>query len=117
MSNNRFFEGLIFGGTLGFVFGILFAPKAGSELRKQISDGSDDLYKQASTSMSDLKDRTEQAITDLQHKGENAIKQASVQVQETKDQLMHKLQDISGNRPKGSNSNSGSNPNNTIHTT
>ena len=95
-SSNRFFEGLAVGGILGFIIGLLYAPKSGAQLRRDIVDGSDEIYRQASTRMSDLKDRTDLALQDLQSKSDVIIKQAASQVQETRDQLTAKLQDIKG---------------------
>jgi len=96
MSDNtgRFFEGLVVGGILGFIFGMLSAPKSGAELRQQLADGSEDLYKQASDQISDLKDKTGRTITDLQAKSEVAIKRASDTVQEKKQVLTSKIQDL-----------------------
>jgi gas vesicle protein len=96
MSDNtgRFFEGLVVGGILGFIFGMLSAPKSGAEMRKQLADGSEDFYKQASDQISDLKDKTGRTITDLQAKGEVAIKRASDTVQEKKQFLTSKIQDL-----------------------
>ncbi len=99
-SSHRFFEGLCVGGLLGFLFGILWAPKSGAELRKQISNSSDELYKQASSTLSDLKDRTDQALQDFQHKSDAVLKQAQTHVQETRDQLTAKLQDLTGSTAK-----------------
>lgn len=95
-NSGRFFEGLVVGGILGFIGGILFAPKSGAELRKQIVDSSDEMYKNASTQMSDFRDRTEQALQDFQSKSDQAIKTATNQFQETKDQLSSKFQELSG---------------------
>jgi gas vesicle protein len=96
MSDNtgRFFEGLVVGGILGFIFGMLSAPKSGAEMRQQLADGSEDLYKQASDQISDLKDKTNRTITDLQAKSEVAIKRASDTVQEKKQVLTSKIQDL-----------------------
>ncbi len=74
---NRFFEGLMIGGVMGFSCGLLSAPKPGSELRKQLVDESEDLYKQATESMHDIKSKTSEAIGNLQHKGEDLLKKAS----------------------------------------
>lgn len=113
MANNtgRFFEGLVVGGLLGFVIGLLSAPKPGSELRQQIADGSEDLYKQASDQIGDMKsnanhritemkDKTEHAITDLKVKGEGAIQKAKDSVQTTQDQVSNKLQEMAGKSTK-----------------
>lgn len=76
-SFNRFIEGIAVGGVLGFVFGLLSAPKSGAELRKQLIDESEDLYKQASDSLSDMKSKTNEAISNLQARGEDLLKKAS----------------------------------------
>ncbi len=95
MSNStRFLEGLLLGGVLGFVGGMLFAPKSGKELRKDLADGSDELYRQASTSITDFKDRGQQAVQDFQSRSDAVIKQATQQLQETRDQLTQKMQEI-----------------------
>jgi gas vesicle protein len=101
MSNStKFLEGILIGGVLGFVGGILFAPKSGRELRRDLADGSDEIYKQASTSITDFKDRSQQAMQDFQSKGDAAIKQATQQFQETRDQLTQKIQEIGGKSGK-----------------
>jgi gas vesicle protein len=41
--NDNFFKGLLLGGVIGAVAGILFAPKAGREIRQEISDETDKL--------------------------------------------------------------------------
>ena len=98
MSNGtRFIEGLLLGGALGFIGGILFAPKSGRELRRELAENSDEIYKTASGSISDLKDRGQQAVQDFQTKGNAAIKQATQQFQETRDQLSQKIQEL-GNK-------------------
>ncbi|MBX9571630.1 MAG: YtxH domain-containing protein [Candidatus Obscuribacterales bacterium] len=99
-SSTRFLEGLLLGGILGFLGGILFAPKSGKELRRELAEGSDELYKNASTGISDFKDRGQQAVQDLQSRGDAAIKQATAQFQETRDQLSQKLQELGGKSGK-----------------
>lgn len=95
-SSGRFFEGLLIGGVVGYLFGMLSAPKSGQELRKQIADSSEDFYKQASDSLAGIKDKTGHTITDLQSKGSEALKRASGTVQDTKEQIANKLQDLAG---------------------
>ncbi len=106
-NSGRFFEGLVVGGLIGFVFGILSAPKSGAELRKQLADGSEDLYKQASDQLGELsngagskltnfKDKTEHALEDIKGKSGDVIKKATDSVQHTKEQVTSKLQDMAG---------------------
>ncbi|HEY9715682.1 MAG TPA: YtxH domain-containing protein [Chroococcales cyanobacterium] len=95
-STGRFFEGLVVGGILGFLFGMLSAPKSGAELRRQIADGSEDLYKSASDSLGDIKRKGEHAISDIQNKGTEVLKKASSSVQEARDTVAGKLQEMAG---------------------
>ena len=76
-SINRFFEGLVVGGIFGFFFGLLSAPKPGSELRKQLVDESEDFYKHATESINDIKSKTSEALSNLQSKSEDLLKMAS----------------------------------------
>ncbi len=96
-SSNRFFEGLFVGGIIGFLAGLLYAPKPGSQIRRELAENSDELYKQASTQLTDLKERTGHTLQDLQSRSDQVIKTASAQVQETKDQITSRIQDIAGN--------------------
>ena len=100
MSGSRFFEGLLLGGALGYLFGILSAPKSGADLRKQLANSSEDLYKQASDQLTDLKDKTNQAVQDLQSKSGEAIKKASASVRETKENLVTRLDELAGQSAK-----------------
>ncbi len=95
-SSGRFFEGLIVGGILGFLFGMLSAPKSGADLRRQLADNSEDIYKNASDSISDLKKKSTQAINDVQQKGGDVIKKATDTVQGAKDTVTNKLQEMAG---------------------
>lgn len=100
MSSNRFFEGLFVGGLLGCIFGLLYAPKPGAQLRRQLADQSDDLYRQANAGLTDLRDRTGQRLSDIQSRSDQVLKQGIAQVQETRDQLASKLQDFTGQAAK-----------------
>jgi gas vesicle protein len=44
-SVNRYFEGFLVGGTVGFVVGLLTAPKPGADLRRELSVKSEDLLR------------------------------------------------------------------------
>lgn len=95
-SINKFLEGLFVGSIVGYVFGLLSAPKSGAELRKELADNSEDLYNKASDSLSDIKSKTGRAIQDAQSKGSEVIKKATATVQEKKDQLVHKFDEMAG---------------------
>ncbi len=72
---------------LGFVCGLLTAPKSGEELRKQLADESEDLYKHASESIHDIKHKTTEAISTLQAKGEDLLKMSSDSTASTKESV------------------------------
>ena len=93
---SRFWEGLVVGGAVGYVIGLLSAPKSGAELRRQIADGSEDLYKQASDSLCEIKEKTGTTITDLQSRSNEVLKKASDSVAGSKDQIAQKLQELAG---------------------
>jgi gas vesicle protein len=95
-AGSRFFEGLFVGGVIGFLAGLLYAPKPGSELRRELVDQSDDLYRQASTQLTDLKDRTGATLQDLQSRSDQMLRSASTQMQETRDQITSRIQDMTG---------------------
>jgi len=97
---SKFLEGAVVGSIVGYVVGVLTAPKSGADLRKDLADSSEDFYKQASDSLSDLSDITGQAFHDIQQKGEAVIKRASASVQGTRAQLASKLDEIAGQSAK-----------------
>jgi len=97
---SRFLEGLVVGGVLGYIVGILSAPKSGAELRQQIADNSEDLYKQASDSLVDIREKTGTVITEAQSKGNEVFKKASDSVVGTKEQIAQKLQELAGQSTK-----------------
>lgn len=65
MISKNYVGGLLIGGLVGGALGILFAPKAGRELRQDIRGKSEDLYKRA-------KGKYEETVTTV----ENVMKQA-----------------------------------------
>lgn len=96
MSSGRFLEGFIVGGVLGYLFGILSAPKAGRELRDDLAHGSDELYRQASDSLTTFKDRAGETLDDYKHRGEEAVKKASQSIEEQKSKISTKIEKLTG---------------------
>ena len=97
---SRFFEGLVVGGVLGYIVGILSAPKSGVELRRQIADNSEDIYKQASDSLGDIREKTGQVVTDVSSKSNEVFRKASDSVQGGKEMLTNRLQNLGGQSSK-----------------
>jgi gas vesicle protein len=100
-SGGRFFEGIFIGGIIGFLAGLLYAPKPGSQLRRELAENSDEFYRQASTQLHDFKDRTGATLQDLQTRSDSVLKNATTQMQETRDQITSRIQDMTtgGNGP------------------
>jgi gas vesicle protein len=93
-SGGRFFEGLFVGGIIGFLAGLLYAPKPGSQIRRELAENSDEFYRQASTQLHDIKDRTGAHLQDLQSRSDQVLRSASTQIQETRDQITSRIQDM-----------------------
>jgi len=56
-STGAFFTGLFAGAVIGAGLGLWFAPKAGTEMREQITDTARDFGQRASKTVNDLADR------------------------------------------------------------
>lgn len=67
-SVNRYFEGLLVGSTLGFVFGLLTAPKPGSEFRRDLTESTDEFLKQANGNWLEVKDKVTERVQPLRAK-------------------------------------------------
>lgn len=96
MSSGRFLEGFIVGGVLGYLFGILSAPKAGRELRGDIAHGSDEMYRQASDSLTSFKDRAGETLDDYKQRSEEAIKKASKNIEQQKHKISTQIDKLTG---------------------
>jgi gas vesicle protein len=86
--------------VLGYIVGILSAPKSGVELRRQIADNSEDIYKQASDSLGQVREKTAEVYGDVSNKGNEVFKKATDTVQGGKDMLTRRVQELSGNGSK-----------------
>lgn len=98
----KFLEGLVVGSIAGYVAGLLSAPKTGKQLRKEISDHSEQLCKQAYDTLDDLADTTANTVHDLQSKtvhgmhdietkGEQLLKNAALNVREAGKKVANKF--------------------------
>ena len=54
-NSDNFFKGLIFGGIIGGILGVLYAPKSGRETREEISGESEKLLNQFKTDIENAK--------------------------------------------------------------
>lgn len=80
MSNNdkvgRFIFGLLVGGLVGSVVALLYAPKSGKDLRKDISDKADDFVGDVEDIYLKGKEKAEKIIEDGKRKASDVIKDA-----------------------------------------
>ena len=58
----RFYKGFFFGATLGFLAGIIFAPKPGDETRDILSNNINDWKEKANDLVDSAKDRLIEAV-------------------------------------------------------
>jgi len=61
-STGAFFMGLFAGAVIGAGLGLWFAPKAGAEMREQITGAARDVNKRVSKTMNDITDRSREAL-------------------------------------------------------
>ncbi|MCC7008426.1 MAG: YtxH domain-containing protein [Acidobacteria bacterium] len=77
---NRFMMGMLWGAAVGAAVGLLFAPRAGSELRGQLSQQADRLRRRASDGYSKASD----AVNDLVERGRDAVDQGRQKFEEVR---------------------------------
>ena len=80
----RWLQGFVAGGTIGYIAGMLFAPKAGHELRRELAETSEDLMTEASGYVDEMKTRGNQAITDFRDRSERIKDKANTYLNEVK---------------------------------
>lgn len=90
MSNNNdsggfeFFKGFLFGGIVGAVVSLLYAPKSGKEVREDIRKRSLDLRDDAEAKLELAQKRAEEVMADTRKQLEELRKDAESAVQELK---------------------------------
>jgi gas vesicle protein len=92
-NNGKVLSALLLGAAAGAVLGLLFAPEKGSDIRKKIQDGAEDLLDQLSDKMdeakdtlSELKDKGMRAASDLK---DNVLSKAERIKQDAEEELKH----------------------------
>jgi gas vesicle protein len=80
MTANDSVKGFIIGGVIGTILGILYAPKSGKDLRKEIRHSSEELikkakeqYEQASRKIEQLADRKKELFIEKKEKVRKAM--------------------------------------------
>jgi len=54
--NGSFFSALLIGGAIGAIAGVLFAPKAGKELRDELINDNEDIINKAKSELDKMRD-------------------------------------------------------------
>ncbi len=92
------FFSLLAGFAAGAVVGMLYAPKAGKEIRKDIKDKGEELlemgeknYEVISDKAKDLLDKGKEKLSELKNKGEELIEKGKVKVGEAKEIIVEKV--------------------------
>jgi gas vesicle protein len=62
-----FWLGLVIGAAAGAVGALLYAPKSGNQMRREIGDAARQAGRKAGQAWGDVKDRTSEAASDVQH--------------------------------------------------
>jgi gas vesicle protein len=93
----KFFLGAIFGATLGAIGGILFAPKAGVETRKDLTDKANDLAQQAKNKAGDVASDVKDQIVETADNVKASVKQTAGKVkgkiQDVRDDVENEFED------------------------
>jgi gas vesicle protein len=69
--NNGNLKGFFLGGAIATIVSMLFAPKAGKEVREDIRHGSRELYFEADKKVRDLRRRAEKMLTNGRKQAKN----------------------------------------------
>ncbi len=89
-----FILGALIGGTIGAITALLFAPKSGKELRRDITDTSANLYDRASdyvvSAFNDSRNKAQGMFNTAKNKASNIISEAS----EYKDSVQSRFENL-----------------------
>lgn len=80
-----FLRGLLLGGLVGAVAALLYAPKSGKEMRRDIKRKSRELYEDAEGQFEDLKEKAEDIIEDGKRQAAHLRRQAEKKMQEARE--------------------------------
>jgi len=103
-SGGGFMLGLITGTVLGAGIGLLFAPKAGAELRSQLSSRAGDLADTAREGYRQASDKAANVANDLTDRGRDIYNRTRDVVSRTADEAERYTRDAGGNMPGGTGS-------------
>lgn len=85
------FLSIITGFAAGAIVGMLYAPKAGKEIRKDIKEKSEDLIEKSKKSYEVITDKTKEKIADLKDKGSELLEKGKEKIMQAKEMLDEKI--------------------------
>jgi gas vesicle protein len=91
---NRYFEGLLVGGALGFIAGLLTAPKPGVELRKDLAESYDDLMRQAGDQFGDIRENVSDRVQPIADRAAIYGERIKSQATDIKDRISDRTVDL-----------------------
>ena len=94
--------GLIAGATIGSVLALLYAPKSGRKLRKDIKIKSQDFIEDTDKYVSDAKDKASQLIKDTKGKIEDLLDQSGNELYDAKNRASNHAHNAKDKIEKGS---------------
>ena len=96
---------LLSGLFVGFIAGILFAPKPGKEIREDIKDKSEEFVKKSKEGVTDTIDKTKEFVEksrskfeEVKGKGKNIIEKSKEKVEALKEIIMPKKEEKEENK-------------------
>lgn len=81
-SNKGLFLGFLAGGVVGAIIALLYAPKAGRELRSDIRNKSEEYYDDVERYFTEARDKAKDLINDGKKKSEKLIYDAKIKSEE-----------------------------------
>ena len=76
--------GLFVGGAIGFLAGLMFAPKSGKELRSELKEKSCQIYGDTKQAISEAQMKTKSVIDDAMHRVDEFKKEAEHRLSEAR---------------------------------
>lgn len=95
-SNNsglEFFKGLLFGGAIGAVVGLLYAPKSGRETREELKQKGKEYKDDAEAKLELAQKRAEELLDEVKKQLEEYRNEVKGKVGEVRQQAAHVLED------------------------
>jgi gas vesicle protein len=89
----KFVEGLMIGGAVAATVALLYAPKSGKKLRKDIRRKSNELIDDAESRFDDIQEMAENVVDDA----EKRIKKIRKNTESAIDDLVKRVKDVRGN--------------------